>query len=78
MDPDGLGTISFDSFCKGIASFLLGKYVSITNTLRLSFCVADKVDNDDRVHLDVVDGYHGDNNSFGGSGDEVGVAAWIM
>lgn len=40
--------------------------------------VADKVDDDDRVHLDVVDGYHGDNNSFGGSGDEVGVAAWIM
>jgi len=25
MDPDGVGTISFESFCKGIASFLLGK-----------------------------------------------------
>ena len=38
-------------------------------------CVADKDDDDDdRVHLDVVDGYHGDNNSFGGSGDEVSVA----
>lgn len=30
-------------------------------------------DNDGRIQLDVVDGYHGDNNSFVGSGDEVGV-----
>lgn len=42
-------------------------------------CTADKDDvdgddDDERIHLDVVDGYHGDNNSFGGSGDEVGVA----
>ena len=37
--------------------------------------VADKTDGDDNedMQLDVVDGYHGDNNSFGGSGDEVGV-----
>lgn len=58
MDPDGVGTISFDSFCKGITSFLLDKND-----------VDD--DNDGRIQLDVVDGYHGDNNSFVGSGDEV-------
>jgi len=26
MDPDGTGIVSFDSFHKGVASFLLGKY----------------------------------------------------
>jgi len=30
MDPDGSGSVSFDSFHKGVASFLLGKYLGIT------------------------------------------------
>lgn len=59
MDPDGVGTISFDSFCKGIQSFLLDKNNSNGDD-----------DDNDRVQLDVVD-YHGDNHSFVGSGDEV-------
>ena len=33
MDPGGLGTISFDSFCKGITSFLLGKEYYTINGL---------------------------------------------
>ena len=43
--------------------------------LRYHHNVADKTDGDDNddLQLDIVDSYHGDNNSFGGSGDEVGV-----
>ena len=79
MDPDGVGTISFDSFCKGIQSFLLGKQLQFKHDKTLILLISpDKNnsngddDDNDRVQLDVVD-YHGDNHSFVGSGDEVGV-----
>ena len=76
MDPDGVGTISFDSFCKGIASFLLGKQLYCEHKSFIILFSPDKNSTDEdseRVQLDVVDHYHGDNNSFVGSGDEVGV-----
>jgi len=79
MDPDGTGTVSFDSFHKGVASFLLGKYVVPGETTPLLWIMisflgtsfSDDEDKDAPPDTDNTNGYHDDCNS-NASGDEVG------
>ncbi|XP_065901179.1 rab11 family-interacting protein 4-like isoform X2 [Dysidea avara] len=61
MDPDGTGTVSFDSFHKGVASFLLG------NTS------GDDDEDKDMPDTNNTNGFHDDCNS-NASGDEVSSA----